>query len=436
MPNILLPDMFLALFTVARQVIFAYLYYYTFRSNLRISLNHLILIYIISIGLEIVIQYHHGPHMSLGILFLTPFCYCLYALAFVKEQLKKKLFIILLFAHVGMLTITFSLVCEEQLGLTPNMASSLINTGLLLLFIPLYHVFLKKYQQLFHTTKANKALLIANYILFFNFIGLTLTRDFTQDRGWALFWARVFNTIPAILFLLLLFYLMDTITKNEKMDNRIKILEGIRQSEKHYFNFIIERWQSSRNIRHDLRHHALLISNYLHTKEYAKLNEYLQGFIRTTEIQQRVTLSGHEIIDGVVGYWQSYCWENEFDCETDIKIEKIFIDDIDLAIVLGNALENAATATKSCYLSQRTVKVKLTTKNNMLLISISNPHSGNLVYEEDNFYSEKRNFLELGHGIENIKHIAQKYQGYVKIKPEANSFTINIALKNIHIPQD
>ena len=223
---------------------------------------------------------------------------------------------------------------------------------------------------------------------------------------------------------------------NKVMSVKLSSLEELRRNEKPYYDFVIETWQKSRRLRHDQKHLAVMLNQLYEEKQFDKLGQHLRTILKYTEHLQTVKLYGNETIDGLIGYWQMQAQEKGIPFATDISFSKVKINDIDLAIILGNALENAFTAVTEDSVAQRSncyINVKIRERASLLLIEVVNSFSGNIVRYNDQFYSAKRAYKEPGTGLENIRMICEKYAGNNNISFDNNSFKLQLMLPNTHL---
>lgn len=299
-----------------------------------------------------------------------------------------------------------------------------------------FYYTVKKFKQLFRSTKYNKIITYSNYILAFNFVALVLIRNFSEPRTWNLFFARFLCIMPLFFFVYMMMDLLKEKNDNKVMSIKLSSLEELRRNEKPYYDFVIETWQKSRRLRHDQKHLVLMLNQLYEEKKFDKLGQHLRTILKYTEQLQTVKLYGNETIDGLIGYWQMQAQEKGIPFAVDISFSKIKINDIDLAIILGNALENAFTAVtedcmaqgSSCY-----INVKIKERASLLLIEVVNSFSGNIVRYNDQFYSAKRAYKEPGTGLENIRMICEKYAGNNNISFDNNSFKLQLMLPNTHL---
>ena len=109
--------------------------------------------------------------------------------------------------------------------------------------------------------------------------------------------------------------------------------------------------------------------------------------------------------------------------------EQIAIPAIDLAVILGNALDNAieATANISDH-TARTIHLVATIKNKSIVVTIRNPVDKKL--DVENLRSTKEETSLHGYGIISMKQIAEKYDGDVTFQCSDKEFTTSVVLSN------
>ena len=299
-----------------------------------------------------------------------------------------------------------------------------------------FYFTVKKFKQLFRSTKYNRIINYSNYILAFNFVALVLIRNFSEPRTWNLFFARFLCIMPLFFFVCMMMDLLKEKIDNKMMSVKLSSLEELRRNEKPYYDFVIETWQKSRRLRHDQKHLAVMLNQLYEEKQFDKLGQHLRAILQYTETLQTVKIYGNETIDGLIGYWQMQAQEKGIPFAVDISFSKIKINDIDLAIILGNALENAFTAVTKDDVAQRSncyINVKIRERASLLLIEVVNSFSGNIVRYNDQFYSAKRDYKEPGTGLENIRMICEKYAGSNNISFDNQSFKLQLMLANTHL---
>ena len=92
------------------------------------------------------------------------------------------------------------------------------------------------------------------------------------------------------------------------------------------------------------------------------------------------------------------------------------IRDIDIGIILSNALDNAVHACKHMSPDEeRYIRVTGHQQGDFLLIEIENSFQGNKLPRK-------------GTGLSNVRSVAEKYHGAMSIKTDRSTFTLSILL--------
>ena len=109
--------------------------------------------------------------------------------------------------------------------------------------------------------------------------------------------------------------------------------------------------------------------------------------------------------------------------------EELPIDQCDLGIVVGNALDNAIEATEKSNFDTKKIEIIMGVKKESLVIVVKNPFEGSLRKDKDgNLLSTKDEFYKHGYGINSIIKVAEKYNGDVIIEEEERKFIIMITM--------
>mgnify|MGYP003188267537 CR=1 FL=1 len=424
-------DLIILIYIILRVAPSSYLCYYPFLEDLRLSKKTAICGFFAIILIEWGIFIFTGRNFDkLPSLYGVYLLYIFYYFAIVKGNKSKQLFCILLSGNFEIVLQTLAMLAE-RFSPTPGYYYATATFVLLLeqsAYFSWFYFTVKKFKQLFRSTKYNKIINYSNYILAFNFVALVLIRN--------LFFARFLCIMPLFFFVCMMMELLKEKIDNKMMSVKLSSLEELRRNEKPYYDFVIETWQKSRRLRHDQKHLVVMLNQLYEEKQFDKLGQHLRAILKYTEKLQTVKLYGNETIDGLIGYWQMQAQEKGIPFALDISFSKIKINDIDLAIILGNALENAFTAvTEDCKTQHSNcyVNVKIKERASTLLIEVVNSFSGNIVRYNDQFYSAKRDYKEPGTGLENIRMICEKYAGSNNVSFDNQSFKLQLMLANTHL---
>ncbi len=110
------------------------------------------------------------------------------------------------------------------------------------------------------------------------------------------------------------------------------------------------------------------------------------------------------------------------------NLPELRFSDVDLAIILGNAIDNAVEATEKVA-ENRTVNVFVTFKNNIVVITIKNPV--NAAVDVEHLNSTKPDKESHGFGIISMKQLVDKYDGELIFTSDDICFTTSIIMSNL-----
>ena len=135
-------------------------------------------------------------------------------------------------------------------------------------------------------------------------------------------------------------------------------------------------------------------------------------------------------VDATLNGKFSIAINKNIDVRHDVKIPRLdTIDTYDMAILLGDAMDNAIEAAEQCEELLRCIKVVMGVKKNTLIIIIENGFNGVIRIDgKGKLRSTKANPGKHGYGMRSINRIIEKYQGDVLIEHEKGIFKINMTI--------
>lgn len=218
-------------------------------------------------------------------------------------------------------------------------------------------------------------------------------------------------------------YVKQQLTKEH---DEYEILIRIQQKE---FMEIARKHEQLREYRHDMRHHLLALDNILCNSDNTHAKEYINSLVERLEDTENIRYCKNQTINAVLSSYITKAKKLGCALETHIAIpEKLNIEDLDLCIVLSNALENAINACEKTEANQRYIKIKINF-HNVLRISIKNNCNEAVSFD--------KNGLPItaprpGHGIgiKSIVNTIEKYDGIFKCEYAKGEFSLNILMFN------
>ena len=119
-------------------------------------------------------------------------------------------------------------------------------------------------------------------------------------------------------------------------------------------------------------------------------------------------------------------YKRQIICSIDIPSESV-ISEVDLNIILGNLLDNAADALAK--VDKKILDIKIKYERGILYISIYNSYNGKIIVDKrGKLLTGKLEKENHGLGLESVERIVKKYNGISKISYEEHIFKIDIML--------
>lgn len=200
-------------------------------------------------------------------------------------------------------------------------------------------------------------------------------------------------------------------------------------------------YQSVRSIRHDLKQHFQVALTMLHSGKINEAVDYMEKYNDTVldGISNKV-FCDNDVVNYIINSKSKICSDRHIKIYIYIANEIPEFSDLDLCVLLGNALDNAiegvsGEGSNEIYLELRNV-------DNFFMISVKNTIINSVLEDNPNLISTKNEKEVHGLGILSMKEVVQKYNGSIEFYESDNKFCCDMLLdipdnmqfksKNVH----
>ncbi len=200
-------------------------------------------------------------------------------------------------------------------------------------------------------------------------------------------------------------------------------------------------YQSVRSIRHDLKQHFQVALTMLHSGKINEAVDYMEKYNDTVldGISNKV-FCDNDVVNYIINSKSKICSDRHIKIYIYIANEIPEFSDLDLCVLLGNALDNAiegvsGEGNNEIYLELRNV-------DNFFMISVKNTIINSVLEYNPNLISTKNEKDVHGLGILSMKEVVQKYNGSIEFYESDNKFCCDMLLdipdnmqfesKNVH----
>ena len=191
-----------------------------------------------------------------------------------------------------------------------------------------------------------------------------------------------------------------------------------------YYAEVENMYRKMRGWRHDYRHHIQVMKVHAQKGEYREIEKYLELLDHDLTMVETVVKTGNPMADAILNSKLSLAAEKKIRIKAEAKIPvALTTSELDLAIIIGNLLDNAIEATSELPEEERLIRLYMEMKGNFLYLALTNTAKG----------QKKRNFRTTkgeGHGLglERVDAAVKKCGGYLTRASEDGAFSTEIML--------
>ncbi len=253
------------------------------------------------------------------------------------------------------------------------------------------------------------------------FLMLYFTSEYTYKNN-----EQIVQIISFVLSLMLIlsnivvFFILDYVAKQKDVE---KIIESKAQQldyERQYYSDLYEKQVITDKVTHDIKNKFFAI-NVLFKQDPKEAEKELDNLFKIFNDVSMMKITGETGIDALLN--NKFALANENNIKTDVECiigEIKNIDTIDLCVILGNLLDNSIEACmKIENIEERFIKINIKQDLQTLQIKIINSNKLTKNIER----TTKKDKAHHGFGIENIKEIICKYNGYYVVDKTESTYT-------------
>jgi hypothetical protein len=255
------------------------------------------------------------------------------------------------------------------------------------------------------------------------------------------------NMILYQLFVLFAYFLLfisfESVHHRKEAEERLRETERYMLLQKKYYAEIDRGIRAQRDLLHDIRHHLLAVDALAKNGNYAELSLYVESLQENYGRRFTKRYCGNVTVNAVLGGYIEIAEEKGIGVSTELDIPgNIGIDEFDLCVLFGNAVENAIEAClrippESRLFADRSLSVKARLESDRLVVMIANSCLPDPVSrdspvrdvppeESARFPSSKGEFG--GIGLESVRSVVERNSGCLNCEKRGGSFILSAVL--------
>ena len=268
-------------------------------------------------------------------------------------------------------------------------------------------------KKVFTSVRKNVSLSAKQWLQFFIYslcsvLTVSLIISYAIDTN-TVSYTLIIYTLIVILSNVILFSLINQLEEDNQLQQQNLLLSQQIKLGTESVTSLSESYAKQRSMSHDFKSHLDIIQSFLKRQEYAHAESYAQKISNRVISESNLFNSNNSVVDTLL--MQKYLVAKSYDIKMQINIDDLSnlpISTEDLVIVLSNLLDNAIEAAVKC-IKERIIKVKIKNEYGSYIFSVHNTASENVVIVNGKIVTTKKDNLNHGYGIKNIKSTLNKY---------------------------
>lgn len=213
----------------------------------------------------------------------------------------------------------------------------------------------------------------------------------------------------------------------EKQRLKQLFLEQQIEGQRIYYQNLEASGEEVRKMRHDLKNTFAALSGYLNKGDIETARQFVEE--KTENLGKLTHSTGHPALDAVMNAKRTKAFENHIQFEAKIALpQELLMDEMDLCIILGNALDNALEACEKMPRDQAHIFLNLHKSGEMLFIEIKNTFKEEPVSGSEGLVTTKRDKKNHGFGLKTMEQLTKKYEGAIDYEAKEGWFCLSINL--------
>lgn len=189
-----------------------------------------------------------------------------------------------------------------------------------------------------------------------------------------------------------------------------------------------ESKEQTARIRHDIRHHCLLIEEYIRNGETDKLLDYVKQYREDVENREPECICGNETISNILTVYARRAKKEDIEVAMQAQVPgDIAVRDTDLVVIIANIFENAIHGCMASHLPENKIHIQVTCKGKKIVVQCRNTCGEDIKMKNGVPVSER------GIGISSVLKVVSYYHGEAEFSVENGMFIARILL---NLPQD
>jgi len=231
---------------------------------------------------------------------------------------------------------------------------------------------------------------------------------------------------------ILVFYLFEKQLMQDEETKKSTLIQQQLQYQTQYFKELSDKYKLSNKTVHDTKNQLFAISAAISENDIDMAKSKIDELCKNASGGENSIRTGNDALDALINTKYNNNKELNIKFKHNIVIhQKNKIDNIDLCIIVGNALDNAIEACSKIDKSiEKEITLKIRQVKDLLAIEMTNPTSENIEKVNGKLVSGKKEKELHGFGMQSMEEIVNKYNGNLSYSQKDGFFSLKIYVQN------
>lgn len=221
-------------------------------------------------------------------------------------------------------------------------------------------------------------------------------------------------------------YLYERLARQSEAIRQQEQYEQQLKTELRHLDDILIKQEELKKVRHDMKNQLLVIKSYFEQGHAESGVGYVNTLVDAINETKPAVYSGNVALDAIINTKKILAKNKGIEFTIDVmQAADLPMDDVDICVVFGNALDNAIEACERCKNEKRFINFFLIQKGQKLVCKISNTTPIESTSIEQSSKKDKENH---GYGLVNIKESLAKYDSEPVIELKDGVFCLGFVI--------
>ena len=230
---------------------------------------------------------------------------------------------------------------------------------------------------------------------------------------------RIYMILYTLFLLIINFSIMvlyDLVLKSMTEHTRGLLLEQQNKYYERQFDLMKASAKVTDSLQHDLNKHLISVRSYLKSRQIDDAINYIDKMVNIYfENLGDLSKTGNAIIDSILNIKLQEAKNKDIIVTTKLQIpENLSIDSFDITVILGNIIDNAIEAASES-IAYKKLNIIMLYNRRRILVKVENTYSGRIVIKQGELQTTKSDSITHGIGLQNVKHVVERYAGTIDI---------------------